>query len=174
MVAIISKQGYPKDNEVLAIVNYFVGVPCEGGILIVGQDSQGREYNPRNEPQTGGCYVLPSGTIYTVAIGSDPEKNHPAIYFSFQLDRQRWQPNIVGGVLKETFDDAFFSKFDLVLMDDARKAIHPLDAEVERAFKEIAVWGAYELAGSPKNHFWGEMYRERTPALEQFLEAYRG
>ncbi len=170
MVTIISDKGYPEDDQVLTRVDYYIKVsPSEGGILIVGKDSQGREYKPKNEPAVRSSYVLPSGAHYRVAVGSDPEKNHPAIYFPFELNARLGYPEILD---VKAFDDEFFSKFDLTLMDESMQKIS-LDAEVEGIFKEIAVWGAYELAGLVRNHFWGEMYRERTPALEKFLEAYR-
>ncbi len=172
---IMSEQGYPKADEVLAIVNYFITVsPCEGGILIVGKDSKGREYKPKTEPAVRSSYILPSGTQYGVPIGSDPEKNHPAIHFPFRLDTRRWNPRIIDGVLEEQdFDDEFFDKFILTLMDESKQGIS-LDGKVGRVFKGIAVWGAYELKGLVRNHFWGEMYHERTPAFEKFLETYRG
>lgn len=172
MVRIISEQGYPKDEQVIVRVDYYIKVsPCEGGILIVGKDSQGREYKPKNEPQNRGFYVLPSGTCYSVAVGSDPEKNHPAIYFPFELQRH--------GEPKSTDPhDEFIKKFGLTLRDEAMQRII-LDTEVEQIFKEIACWGAFELSedtrvGKVSSHFWGEMYRERTPVLEKFLEAYSG
>lgn len=193
MVKIISKRGYPKADEVLVIVDYYINAsPSEGGILIVGKDSQGREYKPKTEPAVRSFYVLPSGTrsyvfpsetqscvlfsgtLYSVAVGSNPEKNHPAIHFPFQLETRRWNPRIIYGTLeKQDFDDEFFDKFDLTLMNETRQRIS-LDGEVGWIFKEIAVWGAYELKISGRNSFWGEMYRERTPALEKFLEDYRG
>ena len=155
--------------------DYFVKVsPCEGGILVVGKDRYGKKYKLESAPAVRSYYTLPSRTEYGVAVGSDPEKKHPAIFFPYTLNRQRWQPKFVDGVLEQqAFDDEFYSKFDFVLMDEAFQIIS-LDAEVGRLFKEIAVWGAYELAELMKNHFWGEMYRGRTPALEKFLEAYRG
>jgi len=175
MVKIISDQGYPKDDGVLIRVDYYnTDSLCEGGILIVGKDSQGREYKPKIEPAVRSSYVLPSGTQYGVAVGSDSEKNHPAIYFPFQLDTRRWNPEIIDGVLEaQNINDEFFDKFDLTLMDESMRSIS-LDAEVEGIFKEIAVLGAYELKGLVRNHFWGELYGERTPVLEKFLEAYRG
>ena len=171
---IMSKQGYPEADEVLTRVDYYITAsPCEGGILIVGKDSQGREYKPKTKHAVRSSYVLPSGTQYSVPVGSDPEKNHPAIHFPFQLDTRRWNPRTIDGALEEQdFDDKFFDNFDLTLMDESMRGIS-LDGEVGRVFKEIAVWGAYELKGLVRNHFWGEMYRERTPALEKFLEAYR-
>ena len=171
---IISEQGYPKADEVLARVDYYLtAFPCEGGILIVGKDINGRDYKPKTEPAVRSSYVLPSGTQYGVPVGSDPEKNHPAIHFPFQLETRHWNPRIIDGTLEaQDFDDEFFDKFDLTLMDESMQRIS-LDEEVGRVFQEIAVWGAYELKGLVRNHFWGEMYRERTPVLEKFLEAYR-
>lgn len=170
-----SDQGYPRDDELLTRVDYYITVsPCEGGILIVGKDSRGTEYKPKTEPAVRSFYVLPSGSQYSVPVGSDPEKNHLAIYFPFQLDTRRWNPKISNEALEaQDFDDKFFDKFDLTLMDESKQRIS-LDTEVEGIFKKIAVWGAYELKGLVRNHFWGEMYLERTPALEKFLEAHRG
>jgi len=171
MVAIVSNQGYPNDNEVLARVDYFItDSPSEGGIIIIGKDSQGREYRPKHESAVRNSYTLPSGMSYSVPIGSNPEKNHSAIYFPFGLRSRIGYPEILN---VKDFDDEFFDKFDLTLMDDAMQRIFPLSAEVERVFKKIAIWGALELADLIGNHFWGEMYCERTTALEKFLERLR-
>lgn len=168
MVRIISEKGYPKTDEVVAIASYNINAfICEGGVLIVGRDSQGREYKPRTEPAVRSSYVLPSGEHYGVAIGSDQEKNHPAIHFPFQTDTRRWNQKILDVTLEEKdFDDEFFDNFDLTLMNEAMQRIS-LDRAVGRIFKEIIVFGV-------KNYFWIEMYCKRTPALEDFLENYRG
>ena len=170
MVAIVSNQGYPNDNKVLARVDYFISSPSEGGILIIGKDGQGREYEPKGKSAIRGSYTLPSGANYSVPIGSDLGKNYPAIFFSFELVSRLGYPDILN---VKDFDDEFFDKFDLTLMDDAMQRIFPLSAEVERVFKKIAIWGVLELAGLIGNHFWGEMYCERTTALEKFLKRLR-
>ncbi len=169
MLEIISKEGYPKDNQIMARLDYFIGSNIEGGILIVGKDSQGREYRPRNKPPIIGSYTLPSGSNYSVPVGKTP-----AIFYPFELNAKLRYPEILE---TEQFDDEFFSKFDLQLMGESRERIK-LEGDVERLFKEIACWGAWELAcateaGAVRNHFWGEMYRERTGSLEKFLEQYR-
>ncbi|MBN2367540.1 hypothetical protein JXC34_00850 [Candidatus Woesearchaeota archaeon] len=55
----------------------------------------------------------------------------------------------------------------------------PVETQIEEWFKKIAAWGAFELAedtriGKISTHFWGELYLERTPDLETFLQTYRG
>ena len=172
---IMSEQGYPENGEVLVRLDYYLDSPSDqGGILIVGKDSRGVEYKPKKSTAAEHSYVLPSGTIYTVPVGSLPENNHPAIYFPFRLNRKRWEPEIADGVLQApSFDDGFSGKFYLTLMDESMKEI-TLESELEKRFKKITVWGAYELTGLLRNHFGGEMYIETTPALEEFLEIYRG
>lgn len=105
MVKIISERGYPKDDELLFIVDHFRTIPCEGVFLIVGKDSQGREYKPKNEPAVRSSYILPSGVEHGVPVGSDPEKNHPAIYFPFQLNCRLSSSEIVA---KADANEAFF------------------------------------------------------------------
>ena len=175
MLYIISKEGYPKNNQILARVDYFIlEGHCSGGILIVGKDSQGIEYKPKGEPRK--CiYSMPQkGATYSIPI--DNEMGHPAIYFGFELKHNLSSQEIIDAN-KEGYDK-FLSKFDLTLMDESLHKIS-LDAEIEEFFKYIAAWGAFELAedarlGKISNRFWGEIYRERTSALEKFLELYRG
>ena len=95
-----------------------------GGYLLVGKDINGRDYKPKTEPAVRSSYVLPSGTQYGVPVGSDPEKNHPAIHFPFQLETRHWNPRIIDGTLEaQDFDDEFFDKFDLTLMDESMQRI---------------------------------------------------
>lgn len=171
MVKIISEQGYPDDDQVLVRVEYFIKEsPSEGGILIVGKDGNGRVYLPKKYPEVRSSYTLPYGGTFGVPVGSDPEHNHPAIYFPFEL-RRHDNPKSTDP------DDVFLSKFDLSLMDDYMNRI-TLDETMDEFFKEIACWGPFELSedtkcGKVSNHFWGEMYRERISSLEEFLEEYR-
>lgn len=169
MVEIISEEGYPKNNQILARVDYFVDSPPEGGILIIGKDSKGREYRPKNKSPNKGLYELPSGKLYSV-----PEDENLAIFYPFNLNDRIGYPEILE---TKDFNDEFFSKFDLKLMDDSFRIIK-LEKDVERTFKKIACWGVWELAclteaGAVKNHFWGELHCERTDSLEKFLEKYR-
>ena len=173
---IMSEQGYPKDGELLVSVDYFIKArPCEGGILIVGKDSQGREYKPKNEPAVRNSYVLPSGVQYGVAVGSDPEKNHPAMYFPFELNCRLSSSEIAA---KANANEDFFDALDMKVMDDSRKSI-PLEESLDKLFKFIVSYAVLELAditvqGGVRNHFWGEMYIPNAPDIEKLLEAYRG
>lgn len=176
MVKIISEHGYPMDSELLVRVDYFIKArPCEGGILIVGKDSQGREYKPKNEPTVRSSYVLPSGVQYGVAVGSDPEKNHPAIYFPFELNCRLSSSEIVA---KADANEDFFDALDMKVRDDSGKPIS-LDESLDKLFKFVASYAVLELAditvqGGVRNHFWGEMYIPKASDIEKFLEAYRG
>lgn len=114
MVKIMSNQGYPEDNEVLTRVDYFPKVTqSEGGILIVGKDSQGREYKPKNEPAVRSSYVLRPGKSYRVPIGNDPRENHPALFFPFELRHNLSCQEIVEANKRGL--EEFLSKFDLTL-----------------------------------------------------------
>ncbi len=171
MVSIISRQGYPKSGQILARVEYFIRTPLsEGGILIIGKDSSGREYIPKHEQKTRGLFPLPSNSCYGVSMGSDPEKSFPCLYFPFQLKARHTYPNSVEEI---DTDGEFQKNFEMTLMDDTMQVISPLESEVEDWFKFLACWGPYELDGKLSNHFWGEMYHEMTPPLEIFLENYR-
>lgn len=161
---ILSEHGYPRDDELLVRVDYYIGrSPNEGGILIVGKDSQGREYESKNE-QESDYYVLPSGLHY-MDRGRGKEKDYPALFFPFQLTPR-----------PEEFDpddqDEFYRHYEFTLLDECMQKI-PLDAKLERAFKELAIWAAWELHGALATHFWGETYGEREPYLERFLERFR-
>jgi len=176
MAKIMSKQGYPKDSELLVRVDYFIKPgPCEGGILIIGKDSQGREYKPKSEPTVRSSYVLPSKMHYSVPVGSDPERNHPAIYFAFELNCRLSSSEIVA---KADADEDFFDALDMKVMDDSRKPIS-LEGSLDKLFKFIASYAVLELAditvqGGVRNHFWGEMYIPKAPDIEKLLEAHRG
>ncbi len=173
MMAISSKQGYPNDDQLLIRVDYRLGIQPDGIILIVGKDSQGKEYRPRTAQE--GSYQYLSGGMVSVPHDLDERKNYPALFFSFQLNSSRWQPKIVDGRLEETkFDDDFYRKFDFKLLDEKAQSIVFPDTETEMEFKELAVWGAYELHGLLAAHFWGEMYVHRDSTWEKFLEEYRG
>ena len=172
MVKIMSEQGYPKDGELLVRVDYFIK---EGGILIIGKDNQGREYKPKNEPAARNSYVLPSGVHYGVAVGSDPEKNHPAVYFPFKINCRLSFSEIVA---KADANEVFFDALDMKVMDDSGKPIS-LEERLDKLFKFVASYAVLELAdiavqGGVRNHFWGEMYIPNALDIEKFLEAYRG
>lgn len=175
MVKIISQQGYPQDDELLMRVDYFVRArPCEGGILIVGKDSQSREYKPKNETTLNGSYLLPSGTQYSVAVGNEQE-NHPALYFPFQLNCGLTSSEIVA---KADADEDFFDALEMRVMDDFQKQISLSDGP-DKLFKFVVGYAVLELAditvrGGVRNHFWGEIYIPRTSEIEKLLETYRG
>lgn len=170
---ILSEQGYPKDDQILARIDYFRGIASEGGIFIIGRDSNGREYKPKQGDGKRSLYKLPSDINFSVPIEVNSASNYPAIYFPFQLDSSRWQPKIIDNTLeKQSFDEEFFKKFDLTLMNESMQTIK-LQGELESIFKQFAVYGAYELKGLVSNHFWGEMYKRRNTILEKFLDQYR-
>jgi hypothetical protein len=175
MVNIISEQGYPKDNQILARVDYFIKArPCEGGILIIGKDSQRREYKPKNNPKVRDSYTLPSGLNYAVPRGRGPEENHPAIFFPFNLNCRLSSSEITA---KADANEDFMEDLEMVIMDEYGKPIS-LDNSINNFFKFLACWAVLELAdvtmqGVVRNHFWGEMYVPRNPDFEKFLEEYR-
>ncbi len=171
MIAIRSEQGYPRDGQILASVDYVIGSPSEGAILLIGKDRQGREYGARKT--TGTSYKYPSGIELRIPRDGDKQKNYPALFFGFRLNSSRWQPKTTGGWLEAPeFNDDFFSKFDLELMDENMQSVSVPDPEIEREFKMMAFWGRYELHGLLRNHFWGEMYFHRSPAWEKFLAEF--
>ncbi len=174
MVKIISEQGYPQDHELLIRIDYFIRArPSEGGILIVGKDSQGREYKPKHETTTNGSYLLPSGTQYSVAVGNEPE-NHPALYFPFQSNCGLTSSEIVA---KADANEDFFDVLEMRVMDDSQKPISLCDG-VDKLFKFVIGYAVLELAditvrGGVRNHFWGEINIPRTSEIEKLLGAYR-
>lgn len=175
MVAIISKEGYPKDNELFVRVDYFIKAsPSEGGILIIGRDSQGKEYKSKKESQEKCSFSLPSRTHYSVAMGSNPKENHPAAYFPFELKCSLSSPEISA---KADANEDFTDALDMKVMDESGKPIS-LDKDISNIFKFIASWAVLEIAdtvrqGGVRNHFWGEMYIPKAPDIEKFLEVYR-
>ncbi|MBN2043158.1 MAG: hypothetical protein JW754_05125 [Candidatus Aenigmarchaeota archaeon] len=179
MVSIISEKGYPHDGKILTLLNYYeryISVR-EGGVLIVGKDSQGKEFKPKNKPYVRSYYTLPSGSSYSVPVGSEPKKNHPAIHFPFQLEYNLSTEEILEENKTEAESNNFMRKFNLTLMDESFHGIE-LNAQNEEWFKYLTIWGAFELAqdvvsGRVSNHFWGEMYHELTPELEEFLKDHR-
>lgn len=172
MIAIRSEQGYPQDGQILARVDYFIDSPSEGVILLLGKDGMGEEYKAKKTPEP--CYRYPSGRKLDLRYDRSGQASYPALSFGFQLNSSRWQPKIIGDRLEDTeFNDDFYSKFDLKLMGEDMRPISFPNPEIEREFKTLAVWGAYELRGLPRNHFWGEMYLDRSPAWEEFLEEHR-
>ncbi|MFH1508704.1 MAG: hypothetical protein ABIE68_00900 [bacterium] len=163
MLCIISDQGYPKDGNVMARVELYLDNPFEGGIMILGKDSQEKEFKPKHEP--GGSYALPSGKQFRVPVG-----NHSVLYFPFELNCSIGTQEIKK---YEHIDDEFFRHFDLVLMDEFMERIELNDSEIERFFKKMVIWGRLELIGVLATHFWGEVYQERTPVVEEFLNRFR-
>ncbi len=174
MVKIISQEGYPHDRELLIRIDYFVKArPCEGGILIVGKDANGKEYTPKGEPSVGGSYLLPSGTQYNVAAGNELE-NHPALYFPFVVDSKLTSFEIAAHADN---DQDFSDELDLKVMDGSQKPISP-EESLDRIFTFVVSYAVLELAdiavrGGVRNHFWGEIYIPQTSDLEKALEMYR-
>lgn len=175
MVKIISQQGYPQDGELLVHVDYFIKErPCEGGILIVGKDGQGIEYRPKSVPISRGSYRLPSGAQYSVAVGDNPEKDYPAIFFPFELTCSLSSAEVAA---KADANEDFFDALDMKVMDESREPI-VLEESLVKLFKFFGTWAVLDLADATvqsaiRNHFWGEMYIPRAPDIESLLEQYR-
>lgn len=176
MVLIISNQGYPKDDELLYRIDYFaMGIPCEGGILIVGKDAQGREYKPKINPDLKRhSYKTPRGSNYAIPIGSDPAKNHPALSFPFLVNCKLSSAEVVA---KADANESFSDELDMRVMDEYEKQLE-LENGISNLFKFLVSYAILELAdvtvaGGIRNHFWGELYIPKTDEIEKFLELHR-
>ena len=152
----------PTSNEILARVDFFVGRHGrEGGILFAAAEMA--ETEPTVSAQD--C-TLPSGTKCSV-----PSGDLPAAFVAFELRGDLGYPEI----LKAEFDAHFYSRFDITVYQGPGMPIE-LNSwpGVEQELKKLACWGVWELAcdtaeGKTSSHFWGEMFLEKTPVLEEFL-----
>lgn len=170
---------YPEEGKIGIRVDHFICDGYEGSILIVGKDSKGCVYYPRNPDGTKNLavpssYQTCSKVHFSVPVGSDPEKNYPALQFLYRIsererdfDMGRWMRDNPNGELRD--------KFMLMLFPDVDSpSIEIKDPKVNAFFKTLAVWPIVEMAGVLANGFFGELYVPRSSELEAFLEDFRG
>lgn len=172
---------YPEEGKLGIRVDHFIYEGHEGSILIVGKDSKGEVYYPRNPDGTKNIqvphsYETPSECCFSVPVGSDLEKNYPALQFPYRISKRTEEFNLRRWLESNT-NENLLDNFMLQLFPAVNShSIEIKDCKVNKFFKTLAVWPLVELASidAPRNHFWGELYLPRIPELEVFLEDFRG
>ena len=168
MLAIHSNKGYPKDDQLLLRVDYFIGghqdFIGDGVFFVIGKDSKGIQYVPAKETDPSIGFKTPNDMYFHISSGP-----HPVIHFPYRFGFRD-----LDMLKKKKFKEEFFEEYvDLQLMDQDMNDIHEIDIKIKNVFMFLGCWAWDELRDVLANHFWGEMYTEKIPEWEVFLQKFR-